>query len=1297
MNRRTTLRRAFALTLSLAALARATAQDASEEQQRLQSALIPKREIGQTEFLAAHPDWDGRGIVIAIFDTGVDPAAAGLAVTSTGERKILDLLDASGSGDVDTTRKVSPGPDGTLPGLSGRSLHLPPGLSNPAGEFRLGLKRAEDIFPRRAYARLVEYEEEQWKAERSRRRAERERAQRTAARSFEDKAPEDRTRAELDQAAREAQLEALEEGFLSDRAPIHYDCVVWNDGSDWRVLVDTDRDGDLADETMLRPFGVAGEYAVFDEVSNLSFGVQVYEEGDLLSLVTVSGTHGSHVASIAAAHFPDAPQRDGIAPGARIVSIRIGDPRTGGSSYGTSERRAVALAAQLGVDVVNASWGGLSVYQDGHDSNSKAYDMLVERYGIFAVMSAGNEGPALSTAGSAGGEARRVLGVGAYVSPEMGEVLYSALGETGEAPLQFTSRGPTKDGDWGVDVMAPGAAVASYSRDSLQRVDLANGTSMASPSAAGAAAVLLSAARQEGLQADPARLRAAFMHGARAVPGETSATQGAGLVNLEGAWDSLRAMQEEPAFGAFYDLEVSNGTFAAEGRGFYLREPQPEERLRVVVNVQPQWIEAVSAAAEADFEVALRLRSTADWITAPEYFHLANGENYFIAHVTTPSAPADRMGAYFFGEVEALIVGHEELGPVFTVPFTVARGYEGADLVEQPLERTVHLSPAQTERWLLDVPAGADHLKVKVRHEAADPIARRFVLHPVTLAEEVPMSESGDPEYMRLEEGEERTFLFPTIGNQVMELALYQFWSSVGPADLAVSLQWTGLGLPPQPIDFLPNQGWGVLPLQALTDQKVAVEGTIDQAHYVYLPVESKTIAFDERAELPGSPDHPASIRQRRQRQVFKVSFDEPLKVNLWYSQSYDESDYFGGGLTEVFHESGERLFAGGSGDWARFEFPAGESTIIRTFDQVTGDGLEETGSWPLVLRHELKKEGGLAVYANLRARFEGKPSEELELPGGAPSYLFLKDKSGDDLADFEPSPNYFTGTVTFADEQDVELGTAGVLYLAGQSFAGTVNQEPEPASAKDPRTEAKKLADALFERRLAFVRDQRGAETPDAQAERDRVLAELRKERPEDAAAAFEEVLVEAMRAGLAGPWWDGLEGARTNPKALARVVKNLDKARALTDPDGIARFFGAKPEAAPGDTAARHALEREEKERKEVRDVLVSIELLRADLHRSTGAYDLAWAALLEARRFEAKPGEVALRLESALDRDEGFLGLALQALNERIEDDPLDEDLLKERIALYRELGWDRFAEEEAHILAIRAENRRQLEQL
>ena len=62
--------------------------------------MIPKQEIGALDFIKSNLEFDGRGVVIAIWDTGVDPTARGLQITSEGKPKILDFIDASGSGDV---------------------------------------------------------------------------------------------------------------------------------------------------------------------------------------------------------------------------------------------------------------------------------------------------------------------------------------------------------------------------------------------------------------------------------------------------------------------------------------------------------------------------------------------------------------------------------------------------------------------------------------------------------------------------------------------------------------------------------------------------------------------------------------------------------------------------------------------------------------------------------------------------------------------------------------------------------------------------------------------------------------------------------------------------------------------------------------------------------------------------------------------------------------------------------------------------------------------------------------------
>jgi tripeptidyl-peptidase-2 len=110
---------------------------------------MPKEEIGAAAFLKKYPAFDGRGCVIAIFDTGVDPAAAGLSKTPEGLPKILDLLDGTGSGDVDMSKEVEATADGVLEGLHGKQLSVNSSWMNPSGKWRVGAKALFDLYPGR--------------------------------------------------------------------------------------------------------------------------------------------------------------------------------------------------------------------------------------------------------------------------------------------------------------------------------------------------------------------------------------------------------------------------------------------------------------------------------------------------------------------------------------------------------------------------------------------------------------------------------------------------------------------------------------------------------------------------------------------------------------------------------------------------------------------------------------------------------------------------------------------------------------------------------------------------------------------------------------------------------------------------------------------------------------------------------------------------------------------------------------------------------------------------------------------
>lgn len=467
----------------------------------------PSFETGAVDFVKEHPKADGRGVTIGILDSGVDLGHPALQRTTTGERKITDWVTATDpiiDGDGTWRRMTNP-VSGPSFGYNGATWKA------PEGSYQVNLFR------------------------------------------------------ESATAGGDAKGDANRDGDTTDAWGVLYDPAAGT------VRVDLDNDFDFTDDTPMKPYGDGHQIGYFgtddpttDVAERQPFVVQIRKDvptdpyggdwvgkkADFVNIGVIESEHGTHVAGITSANGLFGGRMNGAAPGAKIVSSRA-CTWTGGCTNVALTEGMIDLVANRGVDIVNMSIGGLPALNDGNNARAQLYTRLIDTYGVQLVISAGNSGPGANTIGDPG-LADKVISVGATISRETWAANYGSAVERRYAMMPFSSRGPREDGGFTPTLSAPGASInttqtwlpgspvaeAGYSLPA--GYSMLQGTSMASPQAAGASALLLSAAKQKGIDLTPAKLRTALTSTAGHIDGVQAYEEGAGLIDVVDAWDAIR-------------------------------------------------------------------------------------------------------------------------------------------------------------------------------------------------------------------------------------------------------------------------------------------------------------------------------------------------------------------------------------------------------------------------------------------------------------------------------------------------------------------------------------------------------------------------------------------------------------------------------------------------------------------------------------------------------------------------------------------------------------------------------------
>ncbi|MBT8381743.1 MAG: S8 family serine peptidase [Ignavibacteria bacterium] len=372
---------------------------------------------GVEEYHNLYPEYDGRGTIIFILDTGVDIGVDGLTKTSTGETKVIDVQDFTHQGDVkfyeadvdnEEGKMIFENDDENLSVIASSSLSYTP----VNGDYFIG--------------------------------------------GFE----ESRL---LNSDSGAADLNG--DGDTEDT--YHLVTFEVSEGTDnfWIVYFDTNGNSDISDDKPLRDYKVNQDAFTIENQSGLSalyMGLNVLPEEQIVSLHFDDGSHGTHVAGIAAGYSIGGIDFNGVAPGANVISLKLGNNLfAGGATVTESMKKAYLYADKISKEVevpcvINMSFGIGSEIEGHAEMEAFLEELTEENPYLYICLGSGNEGPGISSPGLPSAS-YAVFSSGAILTQEVGRDNYGATLNK-DIILYFSSRGGEVRKP---DVCSPGACTST--------------------------------------------------------------------------------------------------------------------------------------------------------------------------------------------------------------------------------------------------------------------------------------------------------------------------------------------------------------------------------------------------------------------------------------------------------------------------------------------------------------------------------------------------------------------------------------------------------------------------------------------------------------------------------------------------------------------------------------------------------------------------------------------------------------------------------------------------------------------
>jgi hypothetical protein len=330
---------------------------------------------------------------------------------------------------------------------------------------------------------------------------------------------------------------------------LRYEFGVLEDDVSGDVRIDTNGDASFQDEPALADVNERIDVhflkLTYPRKLNLSFVIARGRRPHTIHVYCGRDDHQSMTLSVAAGS-QDYGLASGVAPGARVLLVRARSHRARLVDF---VEGYIAASARSDVNIISDSEGSHSTPDAAQGFIGSLIRRLVAVHGKPIFRGAGNEQLVLDVADSGD----NAFAVGGSIGPRTFAALFGG-GVLNRVLVHPTSSGgPAMDGRVKPDFLAPMERLsAGTSWQPPLRLpknhpiwstgagyEISCCTSASSPYAAGVAALLLSAARQQHVDASLARLSSALRTGARFLEGAPSYLQGNGILDVDAAWQEL--------------------------------------------------------------------------------------------------------------------------------------------------------------------------------------------------------------------------------------------------------------------------------------------------------------------------------------------------------------------------------------------------------------------------------------------------------------------------------------------------------------------------------------------------------------------------------------------------------------------------------------------------------------------------------------------------------------------------------------------------------------------------------------